>query len=293
LQIDGDDGDLRVTTELQAFGLIVTEPHFAVTQPSDVVVMENVVRRGTVGNVEAISAKYELLKRGSYLMNQDPGRLKVKALEPGAPLDLAEARNAVALARIAGAGRYAADTFSKAERLLSEAEEARKRRRSGNAVMMPARQAAQTAEDARLIALQKMEEDYAAQQRAIVVERESVAIARARAEEERRRIEEERRRMAESDRQAADQARAAAERAKADAERAKSDAERSRLEAERAAARWRRKCRAAEEARRSAEEAEPPRSRRPSRRRRPPRRNRRPRRLNVRRRNCENACASS
>src|SRR5262245_55563311 len=94
LQVNGDDGRLHVTTELQAFGLVVTaEPYFAVTQPSDVVVMENQVREGndpTVGNIEVIQARYELLKRGSYLMNQEPSRLRVKALDPGAPLDLAE-----------------------------------------------------------------------------------------------------------------------------------------------------------------------------------------------------------
>src|SRR5687768_3568022 len=79
LQVSGDDGELNVTTELQSFGLIVTaEPYFAVSQPSDVVVMENIFRKegvfkdATVGAVEAIDAKYELLKRGTYLMNQSP-----------------------------------------------------------------------------------------------------------------------------------------------------------------------------------------------------------------------------
>src|SRR5687768_5150016 len=79
LQVNGDDGELKVTTELQSFGLVVTaEPYFAVSQPSDVVVMENIFRKegvfkdATVGAVEAIDAKYELLKRGTYLMNQSP-----------------------------------------------------------------------------------------------------------------------------------------------------------------------------------------------------------------------------
>ena len=100
VQRDDEDARVQVTTELQAFGLVLTaEPYFAVTQPSDVVVMENVVRDNTKGNVETIQAKYELLKRGSYLMNQDAARLKIKPLEPGAPLDLAQARNAVELAR--------------------------------------------------------------------------------------------------------------------------------------------------------------------------------------------------
>jgi outer membrane protein OmpA-like peptidoglycan-associated protein len=207
IQIDDDDDTLDVTTELQAFGLIVTaEPYFAVTQPSDVVVLENVVREGTEGRVEAIQAKYELLKRGSYLMNHDVSELKGKSLEPGAPMDLAEARNAIMLARLAGADRYAADTFSKAAKLLAEAEGARERRRRGNAVMMPARQAVQTAEDARLIALQKQEEAYVAEQRVLASRREAAALDRARAEEAARRqaevdraAEESRRREAERD----------------------------------------------------------------------------------------------
>lgn len=279
LQIKGDDGDVKVTTELQAFGLIVTaEPYFAVTQPSDVVVMENVVREGfggTVGNIEVINAKYELLKRGSYLMNQDVGRFKVKPLEPGAPLDLAEARNAVELARLAGADRFAADTFDKAADLLSQAEMARTRGRGGNAVMMPARQAVQTAEDARLIALQKQEEAYIAEQQMLARQRESAALDRAESEEARRRraeaemarqteearrrqvemdkqAEEARRRQAESDRQAADAARLAAERVTAESQRA---AEAARLAAERATAESQRAAERLAEERRAAEAA--------------------------------------
>lgn len=212
LQIKGDDGDVKVTTELQAFGLVVTaEPYFAVTQPSDVVVMENVVREGpggTIGNIEVINAKYELLQRGSYLMNQDVGRFKARPIEPGAPLDLAEARNAIELARIAGADEYATETFQKATELLEQAEFARTGRRTGNTVMMAARQAVQTAEDARLIALRKREEAYIAEQQSLARRAEADAFDRVRAEEARRRQaeierenEETRRRQAEMDKQ--------------------------------------------------------------------------------------------
>jgi hypothetical protein len=111
VQVNGDQAKIRVTTELQAFGMIVTaEPYFAVAQPSDVVVLENSVRDNTRGSVDIIQAKYDLLKRGTYLMNEDRRQLKLKPLEPGAPLDLAEARNAVMLARIAQADRYVGDT---------------------------------------------------------------------------------------------------------------------------------------------------------------------------------------
>ena len=222
IQVDDDDARVRVTTELQAFGMIVTaEPYFAVTQPSDVVIIENVVRNDTRGSAEAIQAKHELLKRGSYLMNQDIARLNIKPLEPGAPLDLAQARMAVELARVAGADRFAMETFNKAAGLLATAEAARTARRGANAIMMPARQAAQTAEDARIVALQRQEEAFQGEQRAAVLAREKDALDRAQAEAARRR-------QAEVDTQAADAARLAAERATQTAAAGQLAAERGR-----------------------------------------------------------------
>jgi outer membrane protein OmpA-like peptidoglycan-associated protein len=226
VQVKDDEANIHVTTELQAFGMIVTaEPYFAVTQPSDVVVVENSVRSGTKGNIEVIQAKYDLLKRGTYLMNQDTRQLKLKPLEPGAPLDLAEARNAVMLARFAGADRYADDTYIKATRLLTDAEQAQARHRGGNEVMMPARQAVQTAEDGRLIALQRQEDEVQARQRALAKQREDAALDRARAEELARR-------QAEIDRLNAESAKAAAERDKAAAEAARATAEAARAAAQ-------------------------------------------------------------
>src|SRR5262245_61629073 len=189
VQIKGDDTRIEVTTDLQAFALIVTaEPYFAVAQPSDAVVMENVVRDSTQGTVETVQAKYELLTRGSYLLDQ-AGSYKAKAVDPGAPLDLAEARNALDLARIAKADRYASDTFAKAQSLLSQAEIAREKHQKSNDVMMPARQAAQTAEDARLIALQRQDEEFTSRQRALAAQREKEAVEREQAERQRAQTE--------------------------------------------------------------------------------------------------------
>lgn len=234
LQVNGDDGRLEVTTELQSFALIVTaEPYFAVSQPSDVVVIENAVRRtgfeATQGRVETVQASYELLKRGTYLMDRDPSTIKLDTPKPGERSDLAQARNAVELARLAGADRYAAETFAKAVALLTEAEGARR----GNRVMQPARQAAQTAEDARLIALQRQEDEFQARQKRLAEEREAEARERARLEEERRRLAEQDTRRAEELRAQSDAARQAAERERLDAERAKAEADRARLDAER------------------------------------------------------------
>jgi len=256
LQVKGDDGRLKVTTDLQAFALVVTaEPYFAVTQPSDVVVMENVVRKGlwdnTSGRVEPLQAKYELLKRGAYLMNADVGSVKWPAPEPGVPLDLAQARNAVEIARLARADQYSGDTYHKAAMLLADAEEARARHKDRNKIMMPARQAAQTAEDARIIALQRQEQLYQEQQRAAALQRENEARDRALAEQERRlqaeqerlvaeqqRLEADRqRREAEEQRQQAEQQRLLADQRaqqeKADADAARAAAEQDRLDAER------------------------------------------------------------
>jgi outer membrane protein OmpA-like peptidoglycan-associated protein len=250
IQVNNDDAKVQVTTQLQAFGLIVTaEPYFAVTQPSDVVVIENVIRGETTGSFEVVQAKYELLKRGSYLMNQDASALKSKALEPGARLDLAEARNAVDLSRLAGADRFAADTYNKAAKLLADAEQARTSKRGNNAIMMPARQAAQTAEDARIIALQKQEEGLLAGQRAQAAAREQAALNTADAEAARRR-------QAERDTQVATAARAAAERGTADADAARLAAERGAANAEAARAAAERGAADADAARVAAEAAQ-------------------------------------
>jgi outer membrane protein OmpA-like peptidoglycan-associated protein len=227
VQVDDDDAKVEVTTELQAFGLIVTaEPYFAVTQPSDVVVIENVIRDDTKGTFELVQARHELLKRGTYLMNQDAARLTIKPLEPGAPLDLAQARNAVMLARFAGADTFAKETYDKAAGLLATAEAAQTAKRGSNAIMMPARQAAQTAEDARLVGLQRQEEAFTSAQRAAVLAREQDALDRAQAETARRR-------QAEVDSQRAATAQNAAE---LDAQRAAAARNAAELDAQRAAA---------------------------------------------------------
>ena len=93
-------GVLDVTTDLQAFGLIVTaEPYFGVTQPSDVVVAENFLRPDTKGLVEQINAKYELLQRGQYAVSVAPAQLTPIQVAKDKPLDLYEAQNAARIAR--------------------------------------------------------------------------------------------------------------------------------------------------------------------------------------------------
>ena len=179
--LNGTKGKLNVTTELQVFGLVVTaEPYFAVSRPSDVVVMENVVRKDTVGKIELIDAKYELLQRGQYQHLTNVLDLKVDSKNP---LELYEARNAINIARTSGADRFATETFQKAESNLKQAEAYRARNAGSKPVTMTARQAVQIAEDSRAIAVKRQDEDLLAAERQAGAAREaSAANATARAE---------------------------------------------------------------------------------------------------------------
>lgn len=204
----GGNAHLEVTSDLQSFGLIVTaEPHFAVTQPSDVVVMENFATRDTHGTIEEVDAKYELLKRGEYTANVNPAELKPLPMDGRTPIDLYEARNAVRIARWAGAEKYARDTYGKAEVDLQNAESLLSSKRNRKESITDAREAAQMAEDARVITHRKMEAEEQARLQ------QNAADARATAQAE-----------AESARQAREQAEEAAQQ-KAQSDAAKESAE--------------------------------------------------------------------
>jgi outer membrane protein OmpA-like peptidoglycan-associated protein len=178
--LNGDKTKLDATTELQSFGLIVTaEPYFAVTQPSDVVVMETFVQQGRAGTIEQVDAKYELLQRGQYALNVNPAGITALPLNSEAPLDLYEARNAVRIARWAGAERYAPDTFRKAVQGLENAEGYLTDKAGMKPIGTAAREAVQMAEDARSITVKKIDEER------LAGERQAGADHEARAESER------------------------------------------------------------------------------------------------------------
>jgi outer membrane protein OmpA-like peptidoglycan-associated protein len=167
---------LDATTQLQSFGLIVTaEPYFAVTQPSDVVVMENFVRQDTTGTIEQVDAKYELLQRGQYVLNVNPSDITSTQLDPKVPLELYEARNAVQIARWTGAQHYAADTFLKATQGLENAEGYLLSKSGKKPIGTVAREAVQMAEDARIITVKKIDEELLVAERQASGERESRA----------------------------------------------------------------------------------------------------------------------
>jgi outer membrane protein OmpA-like peptidoglycan-associated protein len=192
---------VRVTTDLQAFALIVTaEPYYAVRQPSNVVVLENVVREDTKGTTEAVNAKYELMERGGYIPTGykfDPVVLNAKL-----PLEFFEARNALRIAQSEGAEQYAGDSYQRAVQLMNTADsDATDKHIDKKPLIAVSREAVQTAEDARAIAVKKMDEVRLAN------ERQNSADAQAQSQLQ------------------ADDARRQKEQADSDAARARNDAE--------------------------------------------------------------------
>lgn len=219
---------LNVTTDLQAFALIVTaEPYYAVSQPSDVVILENVVREETKGTTEAVNAKYELMERGGYIPTGykfDPVILNAKL-----PLEFFEARNALRIAQSEGAEQYASDSYQHAVKLMNNADGyATDRHIDKKPLIAVSREAVQTAEDARAIAVKKMDDVRLAN------ERQDSADAQARTQEQADDATR-RREQAESDTAKAQAAKAQAEsdtlnaqaantQAQSDAAKARSDA---------------------------------------------------------------------
>jgi outer membrane protein OmpA-like peptidoglycan-associated protein len=162
---DNHRSKLNVTTDLQAFALIVTaEPYYAVRQPSNLVVLENVVRDDTKGTTEAVNAKYELMERGGYI----PTGYKFDpvVLNANLPLEFFEARNAVRIAQSEGAEQYASDSYRHAVQLMDRADEyAIRKHLDRKPLIAVSREAVQTAEDAREIAVKKMDDVRLANER--------------------------------------------------------------------------------------------------------------------------------
>ncbi len=181
---------LDVTTDLQSFALIVTaEPYYAVRRPSNVVVLENSIRRDTDGAAEVVDAKFELIDRGGYIPTGykfDPVVLNAKL-----PLEFFEARNALRIAQSAGAETYAASSYQKAVNQMNEADAvATTKHENKKSLIALSREVVQTSEDAREIAVKHIDEERAEAERNAGANREADAKDRADAESQRRRTAE-------------------------------------------------------------------------------------------------------
>ncbi len=178
--IGGNDrSKLTATTNLQAFALIVTaEPYFAVRQPSNVVVLENLIRSDTKGTPEEMHAKYELMERGGYIPTGykfDPVFLDAKL-----PLEFLEARNAVRIAQSEGAETYAGDSYQHAVQLMGRADGyATESNFNRKQLIAASRETVQTAEDAREIAVKKIDEDRRESERQASIDAQAQSQAQA------------------------------------------------------------------------------------------------------------------
>jgi len=213
-----DKAHLRVTTDLQAFALIVTaEPYAAVRRPGDVVVLENQVRPDTTGKIEEVTARYELMPRGHYswlvpdtLESSASNTPKVSMHKYEELLELYQAQNAVGIARAGYAEDYAPNTFAKAQQLLTEAQQLERSKADSKRVVQIAREAAEAAEDARVIAERRQQDEKLVKAQA-EASRAQQARVQAEAEAHQAKIE------AEAARARADAERAARQRAEAEA----------------------------------------------------------------------------
>jgi len=233
LTLDKGNAHLKVVTDMQTFGLIVTaEPYFAVNQPGNMVVLESVVPEN-VAQGEEISTKYELVGRGTYSATNEHIQNAIFGIDRTTPLELFEARNAVRIAHIAAGQKYASSILAKADQQLTQAESSYRQKQGRPAIESAARETTQTAEEARVMAVKQKAEDEAQAQAAAdkkaAEDREAKARADAESQSERRVEAEEAQRQAEA-------AKAEAEKMKAEAEQAAAEAARQQAEAEKAKA---------------------------------------------------------
>jgi outer membrane protein OmpA-like peptidoglycan-associated protein len=232
LSLEHGNAHVKAFTDLQSFGLIVTaEPYFAVTQPGNMVVMESAPLTGA--GTENIETKYEVVGRGTYSSTNTHIQDAIFGIDPKTPLELFEARNAMRIAHIAAADKYAASIISKAGQQLMHAEEAYRQKQNKAAIEAAAKEATETAEEARLMAVKQKAEDEA---QAAAAAREAKARADADAEAKRRADAEKAAAQAQADRIAAEQAKAEALKMKQEAEAAAREAARQKEAAEKATA---------------------------------------------------------
>src|SRR5579859_4110703 len=227
LPLKNGAGQVKAICDMQTFGMIVTaEPYFAVTQPGNMVVLDNILAPGMQGKVENIDAQYELIGRGAYSSSQTKIDNAIFGIDRKTPLELFEARNAVRIAQIALADKYAASSLARAQQQLKNAEDVYRRGSDKKAVIAAAREVVETAEESRVMAVKQKAE----------LDAQAAAAAARKAAEDQAAAEARRRQDAELARQQAEQAKADAVRMKQEAEAAAADAAKQKAEAEAAAA---------------------------------------------------------
>ena len=238
LRLDGGDSEIEATVDVQTFSLVVTaEPYYAVTAPSEVVVMENIIREDTKGRTSVNTLQYDIVPRGAYVAAAGapytlppPGKKE--------PPDVQQARNALKIAQLAQAEKYAASGLTAAQQRMSQTEGLLPKG-SKREIISAARETVQSAEEARLQAVNGRLEAEQAAARATAAAAERAArdkaaqetAARAQADQARVQAEQDRQRAEVLARQAAD------DRQKAEAAKAAAEAQARRAEQDKVALR--------------------------------------------------------
>ncbi len=233
--VPNDKHEVRIhaLAHLQDFGMIVTaEPYFAVTRPSDMTVLENAINKHTKSLTQPITARYEATEKGEYTVdlasNQLPASNMSIEQKKETPLELLEARNAVAIAQATGAAQYAPEVLSRAQQQVGRADEDLQQNESTSKITASARSATEAAEDARVLTIRKKEEARAAAEQQAAEERTQLAQQQALTEQQRAQNAQVQTLQAEQAAQQAQQERQAAEQAKAEALQQQQQAEAAR-----------------------------------------------------------------
>ena len=144
---------LDVTTPLQTFALILTaEPHFLMKVPSRMVVMENLPpQRPNGSQVETVDVRY-IGNSSDYFRNVHVPEIPDSDYRQ-TPVSLLGARQAIALAKYAGASQDAPDELQTAEDQLQEAEKAWRLNSKVEEVDLDARRATSSGAHAEEIAM--------------------------------------------------------------------------------------------------------------------------------------------
>ncbi len=183
-------GEIEAVTPFTAFGLMVTaEPYFAVDRPSDLVVLRSTPSGKSGAELARSEAKVTLTPRDAHALGRTEAELALMLqADRRAPGELIQARNALEIARLSGADRFAAQALQEATARLVEAEDLQLRRASTSSVTEAARAAVQAAETARRTAVTRAEQARAEEERA-------AEIARRQEEERKKELEKERAEM--------------------------------------------------------------------------------------------------
>jgi outer membrane protein OmpA-like peptidoglycan-associated protein len=136
------DSRISVTTKLQTFALIITaEPHFLVSRPSQEIMLENLSPYSASGKTITTTPSIQYFGNSSDYFKDSRTPEIAEVDYSKTPSTILQAKQAVALARFAGAERDAGPELQEAEGLLRNAEDAWRAGSKEEVVDITARQA--------------------------------------------------------------------------------------------------------------------------------------------------------